>query len=60
MDEARKKQDAEDEARKKQDKKSCLRFTCVVRCVYQGRRYKPGETLITDAPDVPEYFTPVQ
>lgn len=60
MAETKKDQSVEDEAKKKQEKKACIRFTCKVRCVYQGRRYKPGETLTTDAPDVPEYFTPVQ
>ena len=44
---------------KDQGKKAPPRYICAVRCVYQGHRYKPGETLVTADKDVPEYFTPV-
>lgn len=51
----------DDKSKKKDDKsaknKEKAAYVCHTRCTFEGAYYREGDILVTDAKDVPEYFT---
>lgn len=36
---------------------TAVEYVCHTRCTFEGAYYKEGDILVTDAKDVPEYFS---